>query len=126
MSIINTSLSAMQAATVQSDTSAHNIANVNTEGFKKLEARLSEGKDGGVVVSIGQSKEESAAPDYQVLGNKAADRSNTNLTTETLNSMSAKRMLDVNIKAAQTTDEMARRVIDILGLLLQGVLKCLL
>lgn len=103
----------MQAATVQHDTSAQNIANVNTDGFKKLEARLNEGKDGGVVVSIGQSKEEASTPDYQVLGNKAAGRSNVDLATETLNSKSAKNMLEVNIKAAQTTDEMAQRVIDI-------------
>ena len=53
MSGFNTSLSAIYASAELMNVSAHNTANINTDGYEKLNATLNEGKNGGVVVTIG-------------------------------------------------------------------------
>lgn len=113
MSSINTILQGLQAASELQSVSAQNIANINTDGYKKLEATVTEGENGDVIVDIGTS--DLPGPTYQVLGVGEVEASNVNLIDETVDQISAQRMFEANLAALETEDEMLKSTIDILA-----------
>ncbi len=112
ISPISLSASGIKAAFESIDVSANNVANVNTDGFKKDTASFSEGNSGGVVVNIRKSN--TPGPAYLKDG-KIAVASNTDLVQETAAEISSKAMLSANIAVMKTADEMENTVIDILA-----------
>lgn len=113
MSGFNTSLSAIYASVELMNVSAHNTANINTDGYERVNATLNEGKNGGVVVTIGSS--EQTGPAYQVQATAEPAPSNVNYADEAVNQIIAERMLQANLEVIRTLDEMEGSVIDLLA-----------
>ncbi len=104
-------LSGIRAARTIMDVTARNVANANTDGFKKDRAVLSEGADGGVVVDI--EKVTDRGPVRQTPDGKEVEASNVNLVEETGARITALRSLEANVAAFRTADEMERSLLDI-------------
>lgn len=104
-------LSGMRAAMKILDVSAHNTANMNTDGFKKQTIRLEERADGGVVVNIGKSNGPGAL--YTSPDGKIIESSNTDYAEEAVSRITAKHLLSANIAAFKTAVEMEKSIIDI-------------
>lgn len=113
MSTLNTSLSAIYASIELMNVSAHNTANINTDGFEKINATLNEGKNGGVVVTIGEN--EQTGPAYQVQTTSEPQPSNTDIAEETVDQITAENLLKANLEAIKTEDEMVESLLDTLA-----------
>jgi flagellar basal-body rod protein FlgC len=107
---LSPSISGIKAALKAYDTSAHNTANINTDGFKKDTVRFSEGEY-GVVASI--EKSSSAGQKYRDSYGNIAELSNTDPVEETIEQMNARRMLAYNAVALNTADETEKSLLDI-------------
>lgn len=97
MSIAATSLSGMNAAQARLDSAGHNIANLQTEGFRRqLVQQSSVAPAAGVTVSIGQASEP---------GNAEVD--------DMVGLIEAKHAFGANLMAFRTQDEMTASLLDI-------------
>ena len=86
---------------------ANNIANVNTEEFKKSRATMIEGVNGGVEVDV--EKVNTPGHRYQELqGDQMVEKetSNVNLEEELPDLMMTQRTYEANLKVLQTHDKM--------------------
>jgi flagellar basal-body rod protein FlgC len=95
---------------------ANNIANVNTEEFKKSRATIKEGINGNVEVAV--NKVNTPGHRYQELdGDQMVERetSNVNLEEELPDLMVTQRTYEANLKVLQTRDKMLGTTLDILG-----------
>lgn len=115
ISAISSSISALCAFGKKLGVIANNIANVNTEGFKKSRAILKEGPNGGVRVSINRIN----SPGYPIMEEgtgEMTDRetSNVDLTEEIPQLLLTRRGYQANVKTIKTQDEMLGTLIDIL------------
>ena len=113
---INGTLSALQAYKKSMGVTANNIANVNTEGFKKSRATMNEGVNGGVEATV--NKVNTPGHRYQELdGDRMVDKetSNVNLQEEIPDLMVTQRTYEANLKSLQTRDKMLGTTLDILG-----------
>ena len=114
--LVNSSLSALQAYKKSMGVTANNIANVNTEEFKKSRATMKEGVNGGVEAAV--DKVTTPGHRYQVReGNQMVEKetSNVNLEEELPDLMIAQRTYEANLKVLQTQDKMLGATLDILG-----------
>ena len=115
VSTISSSLSALSAFGKKLGVTANNIANVNTDGFKKSRAILQEGPHGGVEVSIDRTD----TPGYPIMEEGSGqvterETSNVDLTEEIPQLMLARRAYQANITPIKVHDEMLGSLIDIL------------
>lgn len=110
---VNSPVSGIQAALNILNVSAHNTANINTEGFKKQRATLSEGNNGWVFAAIGENKE--SGPLYQDADGNVAKASNVDFSEEILHQISAKHLFSANVTALKTSDEMQKSLLDIVA-----------
>ena len=111
---LSNSISALQAHVKKLGVNANNIANVNSEGFKKYQATMEEDSLGGVRVNI--SRVNSPGHPYDVIENGqpvVKETSNVDLTEEIPNLMIAQRGYEANIKAIQTQDKVIGSFLDI-------------
>lgn len=107
---ITSSVSAIKAAVKTYEVSARNTANVNTDGFKKDSAHISEGEY-GVVVSIekgGSVEKKQGDSDAEVVL-----PSDVNPAEEAVDQMSAKHMISYNAAVIKTEDEMTGSLLDV-------------
>jgi flagellar basal-body rod protein FlgC len=113
---INSALSALQAYKKSMGVTANNIANVNTDEFKKSRATMKEGINGGVEVQV--DRVNTPGHRYQALeGNQMVEKetSNVNLEEEIPDLMITQRTYEANLKVLQTQDRMLGAMLDILG-----------
>ena len=115
ISALSSSISALSAFGKKLGVIANNIANVNTEGFKKGRAILTECPHGGIEVSINRID----TPGYPIMEEgtgQVTDRetSNADLTEEIPQLLLTRRGYQANSKAIKTQDEMLGSIIDIL------------
>jgi len=113
---VNGTLSALQAYKKSMGVTANNIANVNTEGFKKSRATMNEGVNGGLEVAV--NKVNTPGHRYQEIdGDQMVDRetSNVNLEEEIPDLMVIQRTYEANLKVLQTRDKMLGTTLDIMG-----------
>jgi len=113
---VTSTLSALQAYKKSMGVTANNIANVNTDEFKKSRATLKEGVNGGVEVEV--SKVNTPGHRYQELqGDQRVEKetSNVNLEEELPDLMVNQRSYEANLKVLQTQDKMLGTTLDILG-----------
>jgi flagellar hook protein FlgE len=61
-------LTGMSAASVGLQASAHNLANLNTEGFRRQQVVQSAAPAGGVGASLSQAGESGSAPETDMVG----------------------------------------------------------
>lgn len=97
-SISSIARSGMQAAQTALNSSAHNVANLNTDGFRRQQVRQSAQADGGVSTSISRSPK--AGPDLQA---------------DLVAQLQAKNAFLANLKVFKTSDAMAGALLDTKG-----------
>ena len=86
----------MSAAQTQLDSSAHNVANLTTTGFRRQEVIQSEQAGGGVSATITKSSAEGAA-----------------LETDVVAQLQAKNAFLANLRVFKTGSEMAGALLDL-------------
>lgn len=116
------SMSALKAFGDKTQVTAHNVANVNTDEFKKNRADLVEDAQGGVKVEISK-------PGSREKGNFQAEKnqlqtdakkepkelSNVDIAEEMVNSMTTEKFYSANTKMVQAEDDMKGTVIDMVS-----------
>ena len=113
---VNSTISALQAYKTRMGVTADNIANVNTDEFKKSKVSLKEGTNGDVEVNI--NRVDTPGHRYQELeGNQLVERegSNVNLEEEVPEMMVTQRSYEANLKVLQTQDKMLGTLLDTIG-----------
>jgi flagellar hook protein FlgE len=111
---IHCALSGLTAFSTQVAVTAHNVANVNTDGFKKSRTELIAVESGGVRAET--QKIETVGP--TILNNTGygpaqLELSNVDLAEEAVNQIIGQRGFEANIQALKTADEMLGRILDI-------------
>jgi flagellar hook protein FlgE len=89
-------LSGMNAAQTRLDTTAHNVANLATEGFKRQETVQTEQTGGGVTASV-----------------RRADSAGNAVETDVVNQLQAKNSFLANLAVFKTSDKMAGALLDV-------------
>jgi len=111
---ISSTLSGLNAHTKKMEVAANNIANINTDDFKKSRAVFKEEANGEVRVDI-QRIETGGNPIPFAEGEKtSAKTSNVDYAEEAVSMMIANRGLEANLKALQIDEEMKGSILDII------------
>ena len=112
---LNAALSALGAHEKKLDVTANNIANLNTEGFKKSRAVLQEANPSGVVVTISRVNTP-GSPILPMDGTgEMRESSNVDLAEEIVALQTTKHGFQANLKTLKTEDEMLGSLFDILA-----------
>jgi flagellar hook-associated protein FlgK len=94
-SVSSTALSGMRAAQTALNASAHNVANQNTEKFRRQEVTNNEAANGGVTTQLRQASQEGAAPE-----------------TDMVTQLQAKNAFLMNLSVFKSSDKMAGALLD--------------
>jgi flagellar basal-body rod protein FlgC len=107
----NAALSALGSLSRKMDVTANNIANVNTNSFKKSLAEFEDVYPSGVKVSISRvdTPGDALPPDEK---GKEQESSNVNLADELVNLITTRHAFAANIKTITTEDEMRKTLLD--------------
>ena len=111
---IHSALSGLTAFSTQIDVTARNVANVNTNGFKKSRTEFVAVETGGVLPVI--QKDESAGPTIlndTGYGPAQLELSNVDLREEVVNQIIGQRGFEANLQALKTADDMLGLILDI-------------
>ncbi len=109
----NSSVSGIRAATDMLSISAHNTANINTDGYKKLRVNLREDHDSGVIVDITENTE--AGSLYKNKRGDIVEASNVNYAEEIVTQINARHLLSANAAAIKHIDEAHESLMDIIA-----------
>ena len=115
ISALSNSVSALQAHLKKLGVTANNIANVNSEGYKKYRAVMEEDSFGGVKVNI--TRVNTPGHPYEVIEDGhpvQIETSNVDLSEEHPNLMIAKRGYQASVKAIQAQDKILGSLLDII------------
>lgn len=113
---LNSTVSALRAFVTKLGVTADNVANVNTDGFKKSRVSFQTEPNGGVQVEI--SKDNSPGFRYAAVENGESvekEASNVDLTEEIPDLMVTKRAYQANLKTIETQNEMLGSLLDTIG-----------
>lgn len=111
---IYAALSGLTAFSTQIDVTAHNVANVNTNGFKKSRTEFVAVETGGVRSVI--QKNETAGPTVlndTGYGPAQLELSNVDLGEEAVNQIIGQRGFEANLNVLNTADELLGSLLDI-------------
>lgn len=114
MNAISTAVSALNAFQKKLGVIADNVANVNTDGFKKSRVTMEQGRQGGVQARI-QKIETPGIPRKTIHGGSAGDAetSNVDLIEELTQMIPAEKSYGANLKALRTSNNMLGHLLDI-------------
>ena len=116
ISSISSTISALKAYGIKMGVTANNVANVESEAFKKSRAVLMEGRQGDVEVDI--ERIDTPGPIITEIEEGEVvkkELSNVGLAEEIPQSIVAQRSYEANLKTIQAQDEIIESVIDIIG-----------
>lgn len=111
---VHAALSGLHALTTRVEKSANNVANMQTEGFKKDRVLLSERYPQGVeatvekITSPGPYRTEMTERGYELV-----EQSNVDLVEEIPQLLLNKNGFSANLKTLETADQMTRNLLDI-------------
>ncbi len=111
ISAMNSSLSGISAGLKRQEVSAHNTANLSTEGFKKDTVTQSEGSTGGVVVDI--EKSTTPGPQWPRSDGTLSEGSNVDYAEEAVNQSLAALTLGANLAVLKATQQAEQSIIDL-------------
>ncbi|MDR7305941.1 flagellar basal body protein [Rhodoferax saidenbachensis] len=94
-SLSSIALSSMNAAQTKLDTTAHNVANLATEGFKRQETVQTEQSGGGVQASV-----------------RRAENAGNALETDVVSQLQAKHSFMANLAVFKTSNKMTGVLLD--------------
>ncbi len=114
MPAIQTALSGLTGFSKKIEVAAHNVANVNTDGFKNSQVEFVEVETGGVLPVV--QKDNAAGP--MVLkdigqGPEQVELSNADLADEAVNLIIGQRGFEANLQALKTADAVLGSILDI-------------
>jgi flagellar basal body rod protein FlgG len=110
---ISSSLSGLAAFSRKLTVSANNVANVNTDEYKKTVATITEDKNG--LPELNTEKIETPGPVIQETDSVLRELSNVELAQEFPRMMISQRGYEANIKALKVQDEMIGTLLDMIG-----------
>ena len=115
LSGIASSLSGLTAAQTKLATSAHNVANANTDGFKKHRVLLEEASQGGVRATI-EAPDTPGSMTFKdtTRGLVPVEQSNVDLGEAMVDLLITQRFFEANLGALETQHETLGSVLDIL------------
>ena len=96
---ISSNISSMQAHQSMMNTSANNVANVNTDGFVPKDTKMSGGQN-------------SVEANLRTSNNNGSTKSQTDLAKEVTDQIIASRATETNVSAIRTKDEMLGSLLD--------------
>jgi len=112
---VGNNLSALQAFGTQMAVSANNVANVETDEFKRSRAVIEEGANEAVKVDIQQIDEPGPiVVEYRGAETVKRELSNVDLGEELPRTIPTQRGYEANIKVFQTKDEMLGTIVDLI------------
>jgi flagellar hook protein FlgE len=116
MTIIDSNLSALKALDKKMQVTADNVANVNTNRFKKSRADLIEGQNSTVRVDI-DKVDTPGFPIQEYEDDQWVDSetSNVDLAEELTETIPTSHAYEANLKVVRTSDEILGRLLDIIG-----------
>jgi len=115
---ISVSASGMSNAQFREDVHAHNVANLDTPGFKALQVKTTEAQDGGTIVSAVTRLETPGRlfpPELTVSNGDAIEGSNVDLLTERVGQILDVSSFKANASALRGQDETLKTALDLLG-----------
>lgn len=116
VSPVHSSISAVNAFSTKMRVSANNVANVNTDGFKKSRVTLNEGQTGGVKATIAKVDTPGYPKQISEHGKvEDVESSNVDLTEEMTDSISTQHGHQANLKSIKVHDEMIGTLLDTIG-----------
>jgi flagellar basal-body rod protein FlgC len=113
---VSSNLSALRAYGTKMGVHADNVANVNTDGYKKNRALLKEGPNQSVGVDI-QKMDTPGAVYERYEGHESVEKetSNVDLAEEFTGMMTTQHAYSANLKVVKTQDEILGSLLDIMG-----------
>ena len=116
ISAVNSTISALQAYKTQMGATSDNIANINTENFKKSRVNLQEGKNGDIQATA----RENNTPGHRYLEREShqtveKETSNVDLAEEFPQMVLTQHAYKANMKVLQAQDQMLGTALDTLA-----------
>jgi len=108
-------LTALRAFDKKLDVNANNIANVNTDKFKKSRVDLQEAAAGGVQVTIEKVNTPGISLGTNEKTGEERESSNVNMAEEFLDQMVTQYAFESNLLVVKTADEMQKSLLDIIS-----------
>ena len=96
---ISNNVSSIQAHQTMLNVNANNVANLNTDGFRPSDTKMSDDTN-------------SVSANVRQADNNGSDKSQTNLTKELPDQIIAQDAVAINVKAIKTHDEMMGTLLD--------------
>jgi len=116
MTNVSSNLSALRAYGTKMGVIADNLANVNTDGYKKNRAVLKEGPNQSVAVDIQQVDTPGAVYErYEGHERVEKETSNVDLAEELPAMMTTQHAYTANLKVLQARDEVLGSLLDVVG-----------
>ena len=113
---ISPNLSALGAFEKKMGVTSNNIANFDSQGFKKSRAVMVEGQNNSVEVEVSRIESLKPIVNEGTEGKiKEIENSNVELTEEIPQTIIAQRGYEANIKVIETREEMLGSILDIIG-----------
>jgi flagellar basal-body rod protein FlgC len=109
LNAINSASSALRAYAVTMNVSAHNVANINTEGYSSQRASLSEARGGGVKVDSVHNPAEPRQDAY------VSGINNVHYAKEAVEQIVSLRAFQANAASVRSADEMLGTLINMLA-----------
>jgi flagellar hook protein FlgE len=114
-SAMGTALTALKAFDIKMDVNANNIANVNTNDFKKSRVDMQEATNGGVQVTISQIDSPGMLLDPNPQTGAPQQSSNVTLEEEFVDQIVTQYSYTANTLTVKTADEMQKELMDIIA-----------
>ncbi len=108
-------LTALTAFDRKLDVNANNIANVNTDNFKKSRVHMQEAPQGGVQVTIEQIKTPGITLGTNEKTGEELQSSNVNLAEEFVDQIITRYAFESNVITVKTADKMQQTLLDIMS-----------
>ncbi len=114
-SAFGTALTALKAFDIKMDVNANNIANVNTDKFKKSRVNLQEAYPAGVKVTIEQVNTPGISLGTNERTGQERESSNVTLEEEFVDQIVTQYSYEANIISVKTAAEMQKTLLDIIS-----------
>lgn len=111
---IHSALSGLTAIQKKIESNANNVANINTDGYKKTRVTLQEQEPQGIEAVVQQIPTPGPLVYEQTsAGETMVEKSNVELSEELPDMMLSRRYFQANLKTVQVQDEMLGNLLDI-------------
>ncbi|MBI5585456.1 MAG: hypothetical protein HY892_16730 [Deltaproteobacteria bacterium] len=110
----NSALSALGALGIKFGVAANNVANINSDGFKKSRAHLHDNHPAGVTVTISKLDTPGFPLPAEDGSLESRESSNVTLEEETVDLLVTKRAYLANVDTLKREEETIGRILDIL------------